>query len=254
MGMLDEFNSYLKSQVGEPYLWGGQHTKLTPQNYEKIIHSKEDGRGKYSDGTTYANASIAYCKKLFDAGASVLYAYDCSGLGVYWLYEVKHLWKADANANTMMSRCTNIDTAGPPSKGWWVFRLDSSKKRAVHIGYMVDNINVIQAEGRKYGVTNKRFRSQDWDCWGIPKVFHDDIVKPTPTPTPPSPTGPKVLVKGKSVNVRKGDNSKTKILFTAHKGDEFPYIDTAPSGWYHIDTKKGEGYITNLTRYTELEQ
>ena len=27
--MIKEFIEYLKEQVGQPYLWGGQHTKLT---------------------------------------------------------------------------------------------------------------------------------------------------------------------------------------------------------------------------------
>ena len=247
--MLSEFIQYLIAQVGEPYLWGGQHTELTPQNYQSIIHKREDGRGKYSDGTTYADACIAYCTKLFDEGATVLYAYDCSGLGVYWLYNVKHVWKSDVNANTMMGRCENLDTANLPAKGWWVFRLDTSAKRATHIGYMVSNTNVVQAEGRKYGVTNKKFKASDWDVWGIPKVFKDEITNPTPEP--PSPQS-KVIVKGKSVNVRNSDSKKGKILFTAHKGDEFPFISVAPSGWYEIATKKGDGFITSLPRYTEL--
>ena len=86
--MLNEFIKYLTEQIGQPYLWGGQHTKLTPDNYVEIIHKREDGRGKYADGTTYAEASIAFCKKKFDQGATVLYAYDCSGLGMYWIQNI----------------------------------------------------------------------------------------------------------------------------------------------------------------------
>ena len=47
------FIEYLKEQVGQPYLWGGQHTRLTPENYVRVIERKEAGRGKYPDGTTY---------------------------------------------------------------------------------------------------------------------------------------------------------------------------------------------------------
>ena len=182
--MLKEFIDYLTDQIGQPYLWGGQHTKLTPDNYVRVIEKKEAGRGGYPDGTSYAQAVIDFCKKKFDAGASVLYAYDCSGLGVYWLLSVAHLWKADANANTMMHRCMDLDTAGPPAKGWWVFRLDDSKKRAVHIGYMIDNEYLIEAAGRKYGVVKTKFRAHDWDAWGIPKVFEDEIRHPDPKPEP----------------------------------------------------------------------
>ena len=73
-----------------------------------------------------------------------------------------------------------------------------------------------------------------------------------PEPTPPDPKEEMVEVVGKSVNVRTTDSTKGRILFTAHRGDKFPFIGIAPSGWYQIETKKGTGYITNLTRYTKL--
>ena len=249
--MIEKFIEYLQQQIGQPYVWGGQHTKLTPENYVRVIEQKEAGRGCYPDGTSYAQAAIDFCKKKFDAGATELFAYDCSGLGVYWLLNVTHLWKADVNANTMMHRCTDLDTAGPPAKGWWVFRLDDAKQRATHIGYMVDNQYLIEAKGRKYGVVKTKFKASAWDVWGIPKVFEDEIRHPDPKP---EPTAQVVEVVGGSVNVRNADSKKGRILFTAHKGDTFPYLGTAPSGWYNIDTKKGAGYITNLPRYTKVIQ
>ena len=39
--MLTEFILYLESQVSEPYVWGGQHTRLTPDNYIAIITKME---------------------------------------------------------------------------------------------------------------------------------------------------------------------------------------------------------------------
>lgn len=250
MNKLSEFISYLKEQVGQPYLWGGQHTKLTPSNYISVIAKKE---------ALEANRIRVekYCKKKFDSGIDTLYAYDCSGLGVYWLYNLKHIWSGDVNANTMMGRCVDLDTPEPPEKGWWTFRLDG--KRAVHIGYMIDNENLIEAKGRDYGVAVTKFRLKDWDCWGIPKVFEDEIRANVPVPEPDEPEDPieepKLYVqvnRGKSVFVRNADSKKGKILFTAHGKDRFPLIGIAPSGWYNIETKKGPAYITNLERYTTV--
>lgn len=242
---VNEFIEYLLSQVGQPYVWGGQHTKLTPENYVRVIQRKEAGRGGYPGGTSYAQAAIDFCRKKFDAGAAVLYAYDCSGLGCYWLYNLAHLYKGDVNANTMMSRC--ILKEEPPKKGWWVFRLDG--KRASHIGYMVDDQYLVEAKGRKYGVVKTRFKAKSWDRWGVPRVFEKELLPdPAPTPTP----GGYVEVLGKSVNVRRGDSRRSRILFTAHRGDRFPFVAAAPSGWYEIDTEKGQGFITNLARYTKL--
>ena len=73
-----------------------------------------------------------------------------------------------------------------------------------------------------------------------------------PDPVPPEPKEELIEVVGKSVNVRTTDSTKGRILFTAHRGDKFPFIGIAPSGWYQIETKKGTGYITNLPRYTKL--
>ncbi len=247
---VNDFIAYLKEQVGEPYLWGGQHTKLTPENYVRVIERKEAGRGGYPDGTSYAQAAIDFCKKKFDAGATVLYAYDCSGLGCYWLCDLTHLYKGDVNANTMMGRC--ILKTEPPKKGWWVFRLDG--KRASHIGYMIDDECLVEAKGRKYGVVKTRFREKDWDKWGVPKVFEKELIpqpEPAPQPEPPAPSK-EVEVVGKSVNVRDADSKKGRILFTAHKGDRFPFLAVAPSGWYEIETQKGLGFITDLARYTKL--
>lgn len=252
--MLNEFIKYLNEQIGQPYLWGGQHTRLTPDTYEAIIHKREDGRGGYKDGTSYADASIAYCKSLFDMGLTVLYAYDCSGLGMYWLQNVKHIYKGDANANTMMGRCSDLSRTDPPKNGWWVFRQDDSGK-ATHIGYMVDDEWLVEAKGRKYGVVVTKFAAKDWSVWGIPDVFYDEIAYPEPVPPEPPEPEPKaryVEVIGKSVRVRSSDSVLGRTQFIAHKGDTFPLVCIAPSGWYQIDAGRGESYITSKTKYTKL--
>ncbi len=243
---LNTFIAYLLAQIGQPYLWGGQHTKLTPENYIEVIEKKEAGRGKYPEGTTYAQAVIEFCKAKFDAGATVLYAYDCSGLGCYWLYNLTHLYKCDVNANTMMNRCKLRKE--PPKKGWWVFRLDG--KRASHIGYMIDDQYLVEAKGRKYGVVKTKFQTKDWSCWGIPKVFADEL---EPAPEPPVPEYGSIKVIGKSVNVRDKDNKNGKILFVARKGQTFPLVSISQdTGWYEISTTYPVSYISNRADLTEV--
>ena len=144
---LSEFNTYLNEQVGQPYIWGAQHLKLTESDYISIITRKE------SD-PTYRASAIAFCKKLFDCGATVLYAYDCSGLGMYYLQDVKKVYSHDMSANGMMGECEKADE---PKKGYWVFRLNDGK--ATPIGYMVSDTEVIHAKGRKFGVTKERWKN-----------------------------------------------------------------------------------------------
>ena len=253
--LVTEFNLYLEEQLGEPYVYGGQHLKLTPENYVEVINKKE---------TTPKNAerAIAYCKKKFDAGATVLYAYDCSGLGMYWLQNVKKIYKNDMSANSMMGCCILKDST--PKMGWWVFKCDSGGK-ATHIGYMVSDTHLIESQGRDVGVVKVKFSKSNWSKWGIPKCFKDEI-EPAPEPpappvppVPPEPTKKMVYVLGKSVNVRKTDEMNSagkpvgKVLFIAHKGNKFNLIDISPdTGWYHIETHKGPGYISNRSDLTCL--
>lgn len=79
-----------------------------------------------------------------------------------------------------------------------------------------------------------------------------DRVDPRP-PEPPKPDpGKYVEVIGKSVRVRSSDSILGRTQFIAHRGDTFPYIGIAPSGWYQIEAGRGESYITNKIKYTKL--
>lgn len=83
---------------------------------------------------------------------------------------------------------------------------------------------------------------------------HVDPRPPEPThPEPPKPEPDKfVEVIGKSVRVRASDSILGKTQFIAHRGDRFPYLGVAPSGWYQIETGRDESYITSKSKYTKL--
>lgn len=83
-----------------------------------------------------------------------------------------------------------------------------------------------------------------------------DAEKPEPEPQPeppePEPKTKYVEIIGKSVRVRSSDSVLGRTQFIAHKGDTFPLVGIAPSGWYQIDAGRGESYITSKTKYTKL--
>ena len=237
---LSDFNAYLNEQIGQPYLWGGQHTKLTPYTYVDIIERKETS-------TQNAEDAIAYCKNLFDNGASVLYAYDCSGLGMYYLQNVTKTYSHDMSANGMMGECEKTDE---PKKGYWVFRLNDGK--ATHIGYMVSDTEVIHAKGRKYGVTKEKYKKSYWHTCGIPKCIDFEEPEP-PEPEPPKPTPTiKIKVKG-SVRVREGNGVLSKKIKTV-KNCLLPYCGQAIESpyWYMTEVDGKEGYISSKPKLTEL--
>ena len=257
---LDEFIAYLHQQVGQPYLWGGQHTRLTPSNYIAVIDAHEN------DPTNAAKVK-AYCRRKFNAGATELFAYDCSGLGIYFWYNLKNIF-VDTNADGMMRRCYLSTEA--PKRGWWLFKEDSTG-RAYPVGYMVDETHEIEAYGRTVGVIKEEFDIDEWDVWGIPNIFEGGVVPPpgsdpvytgdttpetTSSPLEGDTSFPRIEVVGKPtrrVNVRRGPSTKYRSMFTARGGQTYELLGVDPeTGWYKIQTYKGIGYITNKPRYTRV--
>jgi len=63
---------------------------------------------------------------------------------------------------------------------------------------------------------------------------------------------PYVKVLG-SVNVRVRAGKENERLTTAHNGDRLPYISTdSDTGWYEVETIKGNGFISNKPKYKKL--
>lgn len=227
MNGIDDFNNYLVEQIHQPYLWGGQHTKLTPQNYVEVISRKESKPENIE-------AVILYCEKMFAKGYTELYGYDCSGLGMYWLQNVTKIYPNDLTANGMMGHCKPVET---PRRGDWVFRLNDG--RATHIGYMVSDSEVIHAKGRTCGVVRERYVPSYWHKAGTPDCFE------TPGKT-------MIRVKG-SVRVREGNGADTKKICTV-RNCLLPYLGQAadPPYWYITEVDGRTGFITSNKRYTEL--
>ena len=238
--MLQEFIDYLHSQIGQPYLWGGQHTKLTPDNYVSVIKKKEKTEKN-------AETVIAYCDQKWAEGAEILWGSDCSGLGMFFLQNEKHIYKSDMTANGMKGHCELTEEL--PKRGYWVFKCDKSGK-ATHIGYMVTDTELVEAKGRLYGVCYTEWKKASWSVWGIPDCFRDEIV----TPVPPEPQFGMVEVIGASVNVRASDSKKGMYLFTAHRHDTFPLLGISQeTGWYNIQTPKyPSAWISNRMDLTKV--
>lgn len=111
--------------------------------------------------------------------------------------------------------------------------------------------------GEEYTDSYKKLKAGDILCTKVkghtaivlndgPDVDPEPQPEPPDPPEPPEPTKQMVYVIGHSVNVRDSDSKAGKIMFTAHKGNRFHLIDISPdTGWYHIETYKGPGYISN---------
>ncbi len=164
------FQKYLKEQLdnGSIYLWGGQGETLGELT-DAYIKKRE---------TSAANAKRVI--KLRDARKKKnpgLRAYDCSGLGMYFLLNIAKTAKKDMTADMMMKACRTISKAGL-KKGDWVFRTYRSGKnkgKAYHIGYVYDDgLYVVEAYGRDKGVIRRTLNaggSAYWNAFGRPPYY-----------------------------------------------------------------------------------
>lgn len=174
MTRLEEFIEYLKEQVKNHsiYIWGGQGQSW-PTVTEEWIKKKESGNDQTKALKLYREAVAAGYKEK-------LRAFDCSGLGMYFIQNLKHLSKTDLNSNGMKGKCTLIEKKDL-KMGDWVFRTyksGSKKGRAYHVGYVVDeDLNVIEARGRAYGVQMRPLNASGsgyWNTFGRPSYFEKD--------------------------------------------------------------------------------
>lgn len=161
----DEFISYLEEQFSNHsiYVWGAQGQNGVTEAW---IRRKETDK-------VNADRAVAYWKKQVEAGyGKVLRAFDCSGLGMYWLQNIKGILKSDCNANGLYGKCRKI-TKADLQPGDFVFKVNS-EKRAVHIGYVADtSLNVIEAKGRSYGVVKEKLDSR-WNAYGRPPFWDNE--------------------------------------------------------------------------------
>lgn len=166
--MLQEFNEYLYSWVNRAmYIIGGQHTKITS---EKDVD-------KYESGTNAIKAKKTYRRIAKETGTNVVWAFDCSGLGIYGL-QLLGLIKSDMTAHGMMGKCKKVSD-NHVNVGCWVFKVYTSgakKGRAHHIGYVVGMKNndpiIVSSRGRAYGVVTGE---TGWNAIGVPTYFETEI-------------------------------------------------------------------------------
>lgn len=233
--MISEFLKAAQTEVENHsiYVWGGSG-QLCADVTENWIRTKERGH--------QPEAAVKEWEEVMNSPyRDVARCFDCSGF-VSWCLNKCGAFNSRTDCDGLFARSTEIYT---PEDGCLLFRTNPANPNdETHVGIYF-NGNQYHAKGRAVGVICEPFKASYWQKYGWFKALKPD---PEPTPIPQN----KVLVKGKSVWVRNSDSTKGKKLFVAHKGDSFPLLGYGDSGWYKIETKYPESYITNKERYTKL--
>ena len=124
---IDDFVAYLNSHLGDAYVWGAQGERVDNRvDLEKWVRRKETSRRE-------ADRALAYIKK---AAKTPLYAFDCSGLIVHWLRDIRGLIDSDTNAQGLYRQCKQQGklAAWQMQAGDLVFRYSFAKGKMGHVG------------------------------------------------------------------------------------------------------------------------
>lgn len=169
MSRVTGFIEYLESHVGDMYVWGaqGQQVDSMSDPYAWIE------RRETSD-TNY-NRAVKFMEK---AEKRPLYAFDCSGLIVHYISDIRRWMKGDTTAQGLYRMCgENRGYVGktPIWPGDLVFKYSESSKKMVHVGVYVGDGYTIEAKGRDDGVCKRLLSQGDWTHWGrLPLLQADD--------------------------------------------------------------------------------
>lgn len=173
MKSLNDFINYLEQEIknGSIYVLGAQGQRY-PFTDEWLLYREHNSQSNVNRIKKTLEKRIADGYDPKNIGA-----FDCSGLGMYYLIKEKYL-PSDLNANGMRGQCEVIDKTDL-KRGDWVFVMEDG--RATHIGYVVDDkLNVIEARGRDYGVVKTEFAKRSWNHYGRPKMFKAEIEAASP--------------------------------------------------------------------------
>lgn len=240
------------------YVWGGKGEEVSSDESKRLawFRKRETNDSEHTKEQNVQRDEALYQKRV-KAGVKPVQAADCSGLVSYVLMKLG-LIKSRLSSRSLYTACEkNTDKTGfgraDLKPGDLVFKHNGTKIH--HVAMYKGNNIVVEMAGRDIGAQERKISAKD-NRYGRIKGMQDK--DPDPEPTPPEPTPPvtygTVLVKGNSVNVRKGPGKGNKTLKTVHKGNKFPLLNIdKDSGWYHIQvTKDQDGWISNRADLTEV--
>ena len=252
-GNVSDFIAYLEEQVAHHsmYVWGAQGQTGNQITEYWIRKMEQNTGGKKVNGKycSYADIAVDFWKRQCEQGFhDVMSAFDCSGLGVYWLLK-NDVLGTDRTANGLYRMCEVTDK---PKRGYWVFRLND-EGRATHIGYCISDSEVIHAKGRQDGVVREQIGKigSYWHKVGIPSCM--DFSEPIPPE--PQPIGTQYVHPKGNVRVREGNGTQYKVIKpTATKRDYLPLLgqDAEAPYWYLVEWQGQQGFISSNPRYTEV--
>ena len=163
----EDFKSYLVSMLGMMYVLGAQG--------HKFVDLLDRLTSMEKDEIKLVQNVLTLLQKKLKAGVDIntLLAFDCSGLGMYWLMK-NGIFKYDMTAKEMYNSIpTKVKSLSSVKAGDFVFT-DSLG----HVGYAIGDDAVIEARGTSYGVVLTDLYKREWTKAARPDWWVDLDEKP----------------------------------------------------------------------------
>lgn len=226
----DEFTAWIGAQVGCAYVWGAQGQRIrrdgtVHMRQRKVSDDYEDWIRHREASDINARRAIAGVRRRFLEGANEVTCYDCSGLIMAYIRDIKGYTTSDLSARGLfgIAREKAIDELMP---GDLVFRHNGEK--IVHVGIYMGGGFTVDARGRDAGVIRQRLDGALWNRFASLEMLNEPGAGAEDEGMPAYGR-----CTGKSVHVRSGAGGTYPILATAHRGDRLLALPER-DGWHRI--------------------
>ena len=248
MSKAADFVAWLKAREGAAYVWGAQGQEAASggslyldgrrvaPSWEKWVDARE---------TNPINAERAkmLIRKKLGAGNGNVPLFDCSGLVMRYLQNVKGYLAADQNAAGLLNACrgTERDALLP---GNLLFRHNG--KQAYHVGVYLGDHLAIEAQGRDAGVVIRELSASGagyWNRYGIlPCLEEARAIRAR-----------FARCAGAAVSVRKGPGTEHAAVCVAHRGAPMIAAPSEQIGWDQVALGTDDGLVTGYMYQQYIE-
>lgn len=240
MSKASDFIAWLTAQKGAAYVWGAQGQEARSDGTlfldgKRVSPSWKDWVDERETSALNAERAKSFIHKKLDQGDGNVLLFDCSGLLMRYLKDIRAYFSADKSAAGLFAACQIISwTALVP--GDLLFRHNG--KKAYHVGVCLGNNLAVEAQGRDAGVVIRPLNAAGEDYWNrcgrLPCLAEPAEVSQVFF----------AICAGSSVNVRRGPGTEYEIICVAHKNDLMIAVPSDTPGWDSIALRSAQGLVT----------
>ena len=171
----EEFTAWICAQTGSAYVWGAQGHKVRRDgtvymNQRKVSDNFENWVRQRENGEENARRAISGIRQRLTEGANEVTCYDCSGLIMAYIRDIKGYTTRDLSARGLFAIAKEKAKEGLIA-GDLVFRYNGEK--ITHVGVYIGSGYAVDARGRDSGVIKQRLDAAGWNRFASLEMLNE---------------------------------------------------------------------------------